>query len=423
MVRRETERGRRLDRAFAEIAGTLPARERAFAHELAWGTTRLRGRLDAVLASFVSRPLSDVDAPVLELLRLGAYQILYMDSVPPYAGVSATVEQVRATVGGRPTGFVNAVLRKVAGAAPTAPDDPGSPEALTTWGSHPEWLVRRWLSRHSAEDVTRMVEANNRRPPTCLLPLNLETAAAIEVLAAHGIEADAAAPWSPCLRLADGASVRAALAALPVSIVQDPAANLVARYADVGSGTIVADLCAAPGGKALALTGRPSRIIAADRSESRIHMLKDNALRTGRPLDVVVADASCPPVADVDVVLLDAPCTGTGTLARHPDARWRLSPADVDAMAELQGRLLLAAADAVGPGGLLVYSTCTLEPEENEERVADFLRARSDFSIEPTEAVARTESGGFVHEDGTLRVEPWRSGYDGSFAARMRKAG
>lgn len=372
----------------------------------------------------VTRPLGEVDAPVLELLRMGAYQIHYMDSVPAYAAVSATVDHVRAAAGSRPTGFANAVLRKLAAQSPVPPDDQRELDSLVGWGSHPRWLVERWLTRYSADEVRLLVEHDNRRPPTCLLPLGVDAGTARSTLAENGVEAVPAAPWSPCLRLADGASVADALAVLPASIVQDPASNLVAQYADVSSGTIVADLCAAPGGKSLALSERAARVIAADRSESRMRMVRENARRTGRPLELVVADAVCPPVASVDVVLLDAPCSGTATLARHPDARWRLTPEAIDEMVALQTRMLDAAAAVVRPGGLLVYSTCTLEPEENEDRIVDFLERHPHYSLEPSEIVGRRdeEGGGFVDSEGYLRVEPWRSGYDGSFAARLRKA-
>jgi 16S rRNA (cytosine967-C5)-methyltransferase len=176
-------------------------------------------------------------------------------------------------------------------------------------------------------------------------------------------------------------------------------------------------LCAAPGGKVLALSCRTSKILASDRSQARIRMVRDNARRTGRRLALVVADALHPPVRDADVVLLDVPCTGTGTLARHPDARWRLRPEQVGELADLQRRMLIAAADAVVPGGLLVYSTCTLEPEENGEQVDAFLRERPDFALEPTEAVPAE----YRDEQGRLFVAPWATGFDGAFAARLKR--
>ena len=150
-----------------------------------------------------------------------------------------------------------------------------------------------------------------------------------------------------------------------------------------------------------------------------MHMVRDNARRTGREMGFVVADARQPPVEAVDVVLLDVPCTGTGTLSRHPDARWRLRPESIDEMASLQSEMLEAAADVVAPGGLLVYSTCTLEPEENVERVHAFLRSCPDFEVEAPGSVPAE----YVDPEGLLCVTPHGTGFDGAFAARLRKAG
>lgn len=422
-MRLATERGRRLDRAFADVADRLEARERSFAHELVYGVTRLRGRLDHLIAPHVQRGIESVDSGVLELLRLGAYQLLYMGSVPDYAAVSQTVDQVKAIVGPKPAGFVNAVLRKVENGGdglerfPSESDDPAS--FLSTWGSHPRWLVERWLGRWSPLDVRRLVEANNRRPAVNLHALDLAPHEAVEVLAEAGVEAEEVGRGSDCVRLGKGAAPAHALEVIPHAIVQDPAANLVSRYADVPRGTIVADLCAAPGGKVLALSDRPAFILAADRSESRIRMVRENAHRTGRPVGLVVADALHPPLRQADVVLLDVPCSGTGTLSRHPDGRWRLRPETATALAELQERMLEAVAPLVAPGGLLVYSTCTLEPEENEERVEEFLRVRPDFVMAPSETVPAEH----LDPAGRLCVTPQGTGFDGAFAARMRKIG
>lgn len=411
-----------MDRAFAEGAATLGPRDRSFAYELTYGVTRLRGRLDHLIAPHVHRGLSSVEPRLLELLRLGAYQILYMDGVPGYAAVSETVDQVRAVLGSKPTGFANAVLRKVlerGEGVERFPDFEQDPEGfLTTWGSHPEWLVRRWLERWDRADVRALVEAGNRRPSTYVVPLETPPAEAVRRLAKVGIEAEEVAEGTGCVRLNEAGRVVEALDVAAPAIVQDPAANLVSRYADVSSGMMVADLCAAPGGKILALSGRPAKTLAADRSESRIEMVKENARRTGRPLELVVADALHPPIACADAVLLDVPCTGTGTLARHPDARWRSSAAAVVEMAELQARMLDSAADVVSPGGLLVYSTCTLEAEENEDRVRTFVETRPDFRVEATDAVPRR----YLEPSGCLFVTPWATTFDGAFAARLRRA-
>jgi 16S rRNA (cytosine967-C5)-methyltransferase len=211
--------------------------------------------------------------------------------------------------------------------------------------------------------------------------------------------------------------VALALDILGPSIVQDPAANLVSLFADVPSGTMVADLCAAPGGKLLALPASQLRILAADRSESRIHVLRENAQRVGRSVAFTVADALHPPLREADVVMLDVPCTGTGTLSRHPDARWRLSPTAISDMAALQASMLEAASDVVRPGGLLVYSTCTLEPEENSDRIEAFLSTHPEYAMESTAAVPSD----YHDASGCLTVTPQATGFDGAFAARMRR--
>lgn len=381
---------------------------------------RLRGRLDHLLARRVHGGLGRLDPAVLEVLRLGAYQVLYMDGVPRYAAVSQTVEQARVSAGEGAAGLVNAVLRGVAedGAGSELFPDFGADPAgyLEHWGSHPRWMVDRWLDRWSPEEVCALVDADNRRPPVSLVPLGPTPQEAVEKLRAAGIGAEAPDERLGYVRLSPDADPAAALEAVP-SIVQDPGAHAVTRYADVPPGAHVADLCAAPGGKALALSIGAAYTLAADRSEGRMRLIRENARRTGRPLGLVVADARHPPVRDSEVVVVDVPCSGTGTLARHPDGRWRLTPASVRAMVGLQREILDAAAGIVRPGGLLVYSTCSLEREENEDQVVGFLERRPDFRLERTQAVP-TE---YLDGAGRLLVLPWRTGFDGAFAARLRR--
>jgi 16S rRNA (cytosine967-C5)-methyltransferase len=370
----------------------------------------------------VHRGLSSLDPVVHEVLRLGAYQLLYMGSVPAYAGVSQSVDLVRENVGDGPAGFVNAVLRKVGAdgdALELFPSFQADPAAfLATWGSHPRWLVDRWLSRWDAESVRALVEADNERPPVCLVPLDMEPVAAVAELEAAGLHAEVVGRATRCVRLGSDVTPAAALAVIPHAVAQDPAANLVTVYTDVPPGTKVADLCAAPGGKILAASSRPFYTLAVDRSEARLRMVRENAARTERRVGLAVADARRPPLRNVDVVLLDAPCTGTGTLARRPDARWRLTPGSVSEMAALQADMLAAASDVVGLGGLLVYSTCTLEPEENEAQVDAFLESHPDFEVESTGSVPRR----YLDASGRLVVRPQESGFDGAFAARLRRA-
>jgi 16S rRNA (cytosine967-C5)-methyltransferase len=417
----ETGRGLRLDVALERGASGLDARDRAFVHELCYGAARLRGRLDHLLAQRVRGGLERLEPAVLEILRLGAYQLLLMDAVPRYAAVSQAVAHTRGIAGKGAAGLVNAVLRAVAadgGGAERFPAfDQDAEGFLATWGSHPPWLLRRWLGQWSAGEVRALVEADNRRPSIYLVPLHATPAEAAAILEARGITAAPVGRGTHCLQLAAGSSPAAALEALP-SLVQDPAAHLVTRYADIPAGTKVADLCAAPGGKALALAARGGYTLAADRSEVRMRRLRDNVRRTGLDVGMVVADARRPPLASVDAVLLDVPCTGTGTLGRHPDARWRLGAGPMDEMIRLQREILDAGARLIPPGGLLVYATCTLEPEENHAQVAAFLDRHADFRLETTGAVPSE----YLDAGGHLVVLPQRHGFDGAYAARMRRA-
>jgi len=416
-----SERGRRLDLALAGAAGDLEldARERRFAHELAYGTARLRGRIDHLLARQLHKGLDTLEARVLAVLRLGAYQILYMD-VPDYAAVSQSVDLAPS----RASGLVNAVLRALArdGGEPALfPDRTADPVGwLASWGSHPRWLVERWRARWPLADVAELVRLNNEQPPVRVLPLGAAADDAVARLAEAGIGARAL-PGTDSVELDAGADPAAALAALAGAggaIVQDPAASLVVAYAAPERGMLVADLCAAPGGKALALAARGARVVAADRSPARLRLVAENVARTGLPVALVVARAEQPPLRHAPLVLLDVPCTGTGTLRRHPDARWRLTPDHPAGLARVQDGILDGAAPVVPPGGLLVYSTCTLEPEENHERVDAFLARHPDFHLEPTDAVDAMH----LDQGGLLTVLPWKSGFDGAFAARLRRS-
>ena len=421
------------DRAFDVAAGALDARDRAWLHELLFGTLRLRGRLDHRLAALSKRPLPALEPDILDILRLGTYQLTEMGGVPAYAAVSQSVDLAKLASRGA-SGFVNGVLQSLrrAGGASTFPPLETDPAAhLSTWGSHPRWLVERWIAQFGVADTARLVEANNTRPDLYLRVLGDDVAAARTALAAAGVVTEAV-PWAPlALRVTEGSAAQA-LEVAPV-IVQDPASGAVVTFGDDPAAVLILDLAAAPGGKALALAHAPDAppdrlVAAADLSRSRLRRLEENTRRLARrPPEgtgqdrvlAVVADGRMPPFAAADLVLLDAPCTGTGTLRRHPDGRWRLQPADLGALVRLQHELLDAAASCVRPGGLLVYSTCSLEPEENEVQVADFLERNVDFTLERVSGADATITGA----DGMLRVLPQAHGTDGSYAARLRRRG
>jgi len=416
-VLRAVRRGDLADRALVPALAELPVRERPLAQELVYGVLRWRGRLDHALARHASRPLNQVDPDVLDALRLGAYQLLELGGIPAYAAVSESVELVKRAEP-RAAGFANAVLQSLQRGATslTFPSLATDPRAhLTSWGSHPDWLVERWLERFGTDETAALVAANNTRPE---LYLRLLSADGEQRLEAAGIAAESHPLARAVVRLRASGDLGAALAAVP-AVVQDPAAALVVQYADCPPGALVADLCAAPGGKALGLAVAARYTVAADLSLGRMRRIRQNLARTralGTSADVglVVADGRRPAVRSADVVLLDAPCTGTGTFRRHPDGRWRVQPRDLVALAALQRELLAAAHQVVAPGGWLVYSTCSLEPEENEAQMEWFLAAHPEYITAPTEAVPAE-----VRDGDWLRVLPQRHGIDGAFAARL----
>ncbi len=417
----EVESGRRLDVAW-EASGASASPERSWIRNLVYGTVRLRGRIDHLLSRFAARPPAELDPPVRIALRMGAFQILEMDSVPDYAAVSQSVDQVRGTRSRAATGLVNAVLRKVA----CAPRDqslfpaPGTDPVgyLTTWGSHPEWLVRRWILALGRSAARALVEANNRDPDLYIRPVGVTRNEAIRLLAASGLgpaDSEDRDTTGRCIRLQRGANPARALEIVP-GVIQDPAASLVADFAAPDPGALVADLCAAPGGKALALSDTAGGVVAADLSPARLARVAEGADRLGAQVWPVAGDARLPPLREASMVLVDAPCTGTGTLRRHPDGRWRLSAADIGRLTAVQRTILDGAATVVPRGGLLVYATCTLEPEENWLQVESFLARHPGFRVEPGSGTA-----GFLDEKGCLRVLPHESGFDGAFAARLRR--
>lgn len=410
------------DRALDHFGRALEPRDRGWTLELVYGTFRLRGRIDYLLDKLLRDGVETADPAVLDVLRLGAYQLLEMGSVPPYAAVSQSVELARAVGAGRAAGLVNGVLQNLGRkgreiAFPRLDRDPAA--HLASWGSHPRWLVERWIARWGAEDAAALVEADNARPELYLRPLGLSADEARARLGEAEIATEPVELSPDSLRILPPASAAEALAAVP-AVVQDPAAALVVRYAAVPEGATTLDLCAAPGGKALGLAERAPRVAAADLSQRRLARVAENAARVGwgARIGAVVADARFPPFRAADAVLLDAPCTGTGTFRRHPDGRWRVTADDLAALAVLQAELLEAAAPLVRPGGVLVYSTCSLEREENEERVEAFLAQHPDFGVEPAPgAVAEP----LLDAAGFLCVLPQRQGVDGAFAARLRR--
>jgi 16S rRNA (cytosine967-C5)-methyltransferase len=427
-----------------ELAGLDP-RDRALAYELVHGTLRRRGSCDAVLGA-LTRGVHRVEPDVLDVLRLASYQVLFLDRVPPYAAVddavamvarpvtpaprSAPVGRARRPRERRRQGFVNAVLRRVAGEGRELFDRLASGDDDRAWAvrwSAPDWIVallRRDLGDGAAEDLLR---AAVRPPERCVRvnALRASLTTATEVLVADGFVVAAAAGMSDAL-LVDGPPLEGSRAfAEGLVTPQSRGSQLVAPLAAPGAPAAVLDLCAAPGTKTshLAALQPAARLVAVDVAPSRLAQMGKNLERLGvRGVEVLQGDALHLAegfVAAFDAVLLDAPCTGLGTLGTRPDLRWRLRARDVPRLAELQGRLLDAAARCVAPGGTLTYAVCTLTRAETLGVVGSF-RGGAEWSFDDLGAahgeLAHPESGAF------MRTLPPGDGATGFFIARLRRA-
>ena len=414
-------RGVPFDTALTRELGLLRDADRRLAHELAVGVLRHSQPLDRLLAHFIPRGLGSVSAPMLDVLRLGAYQLRLLDRVPAHAAVTTSVALARECIGDRVSGFTNAVLRRVAELPPgdLAHDDIDDVARLAGTWSHPAWLVARWLARFGSSDTIALLRWNNAHPPLVIQPTRGTVLDLEQLLDEQGI-ANTPAPFGAGVIVKASQPQRLPGFDAGEFFVQDPAQALVVRFADFAAGTVVFDACAAPGGKTLALSHRRHRVIAADRSVRRLGRLRENLARAGRHTEAVVAaDAAHPPVRPVDAYLLDAPCLGTGSFARHPDARLRVNHDALLHLAANQAVLLDAAADRIAPAGVLCYATCSLEPEEDEMQVTAFLHRHPDFHREaPADFPAD-----LLTNAGDMATLPQRDSVDGAFAARLVRTG
>ncbi|MGQ0732671.1 MAG: 16S rRNA (cytosine(967)-C(5))-methyltransferase RsmB [Acidobacteriota bacterium] len=396
--------------ALSQTRDGLPdVRDRALVTDLVVNTLRWRARLDHQLQRLLAKPLARLDRPVLEALRLGAYQLLYLDRVPPRAVVHDVVELVKGGGFRSAGGLANAVLRRLARERfelpwPSRPEPDGSPryeqavvEYLAIMHSHPAWLVRRWVDRYGAANAERWLQFNNEVPATTIAAnrlLNSRTDLAAD-LAAEGLRCRPTTVAPHGLVVEAGHVMETAAYRRGATIVQDEASQLVAELVRVESGQRVLDACAAPGGKTVALaaaSASSSRVVATEVRYPRIRLLAETLGRLHVPsVRIVHADIDHDwPFRDetFDWVLVDAPCSGLGTLRREPDIRWRRAPEDLPALAGAQLALLRRLQRLVRSGGRLVYATCSSEPEENEAVVDAFLGETRQFRAVPLTAVS-----------------------------------
>jgi len=394
-------RGHSMERALEGALDALSPRDRRLAHEIAAGTLRHRRILDLTINQALTQPVKHLPPKVRNVLRIGTYQIHYLDRVPAYAAVTASVDLARLVGGERAAKLTNAVLRRVS----RSPRYDVTQCTMAERYSHPDWLIGRWKKRFGRERTEQLLVHNNAKPSIIVQPV----LRAQEEIRESFIEANVPFDLHPTgmgLRIRDSEVQQLPGYHEGAFIVQDPAQRMLLEYAAIPSGSMVWDVCAAPGGKAVTLAVR-HRVMASDGSSERMERLRENAERAASELWLVGADATKPPVRPrtFDAVLVDAPCSATGTMARHPDARWSLSPKKIRNAVALQAVILASVADAVKPGGLLVYLTCSLEKEENEEQVDRFLEAHVEFE--------RTGDD--------RAIFPADYGTDGGFGARMRR--
>jgi 16S rRNA (cytosine967-C5)-methyltransferase len=387
----------------------LEPRERAFARALAMAVLRHLGPIDRALAARLQKAPPD---RVMHLLRLGAAQAFHLE-VPAFAAVATSVELAGANKASRPfKGLVNAVLRGLLRDAPPSDD----PTLLA-----PPWLYSRWVAAFGEATAREIAGQIALEPATDLsLKPNADATALAEALEGEVLPGGT-------LRLRRKGDVAAWPGFEDGSWwVQDAAAAVPARLLDVKSGEAVLDLCAAPGGKTLQLAAAGANVVALDRSAARLKRLEENLVRTGLSAEVVVADgAAWDDARTFDAILLDAPCSATGTFRRHPDVLWAARPGDVASLANVQARILDSAAGRLKPGGRLVYCVCSLEPEEGEAQVEAFLARRPDMALDPIQPGEAGAPEASLTPRGTLRLLPHQldGGQDGFFAARFRKAG
>jgi len=415
-------------------ATELGPADRALATELVYGTLRWRGRLDHALGAVLDRDLSRVEPRVATLLRLGAYQVLFSDHIPAASAVDQTVRCARAVGVERATGLVNAVLRRLARSADAIPLPPleADPQGhLVHALSIPAWIATRWIEMLGPEEAAALAEASNAVPPLTarVNPLRTTREALLAELRTRLPAAHACARAPLGIHLGHGGDPGRDPAFREGRFtIQDESSQLVVELLAPQSGERILDVCAAPGTKTTAAAervGEEGRVVALDRNPRRLHLVARAARRLGLAnIATLEADATqglegvTPPGA-FDRVLVDAPCSGLGTLRRNPDARWRLRPEDPAQLAVTQRALLVQAARALRPGGVLVYSTCTLLAEENEAVVEAFLSESPEFRLvseAPPEPLRD-----LVDAAGFLRIWPHRHGGDGFFAARLER--
>ncbi|HEX7530062.1 MAG TPA: 16S rRNA (cytosine(967)-C(5))-methyltransferase RsmB [Pyrinomonadaceae bacterium] len=411
--------------------------DRGLCHELVLGVLRQQLWLDRALEHFANRRLESVDLPVRLALRLGLYQLRFLSRIPPSAAVNESVNLVRAAGLKSAATFANAVLRR----ATREPDyDPAASvsdpiEKLALETSHPSWLIERWANAFGFAEAAALARANNEPAPSAFrltakaTRKKGEAQRIINELTAAGVELRRSkiAPNSWRVMGHRPALLRS-LTSDSLIYLQDEASQLVSHLLDAQPGDRVLDVCAAPGSKTthIGALAPQAMIVAGELYEHRSRILRELAVTQGNDsIEVVVADATVDlPFANAsfDRVLVDAPCSGTGTLRRNPEIRWRIQPADIAELSSKQGRILAHAAEMVRPGGILLYSTCSLERDENEAVAAEFVKEHAGFvQLRLANARILDTAADLATASGAIRTWPHRHDVDGFFMIAFQR--
>jgi 16S rRNA (cytosine967-C5)-methyltransferase len=427
----------------AELKASVKPADAALATGLTMGVLRWRRLLDFLLERALKKPVERLDLPVALALRMGAYQLRFLEKIPARAAVNESVELVKMARKTSAASLVNAVLRKMATEAKSPaenylPPNIAPAERLGILHSHPTWMVERWLARFGETSTVALLEGNNRPPRlSCSLHDAGRREEVIHALEIAGMRVEPGQLLKTAFSVSGGSPVRTEAFRTGQISIQDEASQAIPLLLGVRAGDRVLDLCAAPGGKTPALmraAGSQGFVAAADRHTHRLRAMQAQFKRLG--LDgahLVELDAvqSLPFRGDFDRILVDAPCSGTGTLARHPEIRWRLRPEQLAESHEQQSRMLRMALAHLARGGRLVYSTCSIEPEENEYVVAEVLRETPTVRRVPSSEAAQalephlspdTDPSALFASDGYFRTSPPAHHTDGFFAALLEKA-
>ena len=427
-------------KAYADIlldhalkTASLSPQDQALLTQLIYGALRWRGRIDWQLSRVLPRPLAGMNGYLRNLLRLTLYQLFFLDRVPDYAAVNEGVELAKRRGGPKAAGLVNAVTRRLLREKDHLADLPEGDAArqLSVQWSHPEWLVKKWLGYFGGKETEALLRANNEESPLVLRAnrLKVDREALLQKLTAAGIEAIRSS-WAPQAIVLKTGSPVVKLPGFAEGLfqVQGEASQLVAFLLDPKPGERVLDACAAPGGKTThiaELMEDRGELVANDISARGLEKLKENVQRLGLTcVEAVAADMTQglkgQLASPYDRILADVPCSGLGTLRSHPEAKWHREEKDIGRLSRLQRKILEQLPRYLKPGGILVYATCTLTREENEEVVEDFLRDHDDFALENGADFLPEPARRLVRGNYFLAL-PHKHGTDGFFAARMRK--